>query len=370
MKLHCHRPSLATALQVVSGVVPARTPKDILKNVKLQVADGRATLIGTDQEIGIRYEIAGIETDSVGETLLPVSRVIAILREIQEDDVHFEVTADAVWIRAGHSEFRLSAEDPAEFPPVTPFEEEQYHSVSAQTFKEMICRTAFATDVESTRYALGGVLLQLEPATITMAATDSRRLALTKSSCRCEGEGHLENNRPIVPSKAMLLAERSISDADEDLFIAVHANDLLIKCSNFTIYSRLVEGRFPQYNSVIPTESNVTIDLVVGPFYSLVRQAQIVTDEESRGVDFSFSHGLLTLNSKAADVGQSKVELPISYDYAELTITFDPRFVAEFLRVLKPEKQVKLQLIDGESAAVFRTEDSYTYVIMPLSRDH
>ena len=102
---------------------------------------------------------------------------------------------------------------------------------------------------------------------------------------------------------------------------------------------------------------------------SAVRQAQIVTNEESRGVDFAFSKGLLTLNSQAADIGQSRVELPVSYDGADLAITFDPRFVAEFLRVLEPERQVRLDLIDAESAAVLRTDDGYTYVIMPLSRD-
>ena len=369
MKLHCHRPSLTAALQVVSGVVPSRTPKDILKNVKLQVADGQATLIGTDQEVGIRYDIPGVETDAAGETLLPTNRVLSILREIQDDRVHLEVSPDAVWIRAGHSEFRLSAEDAAEFPPVAAFDEKRYHVVPARTFREMIRRTAFATDVESTRYALGGILLDLAPGTIAMAATDSRRLALAKSSCRSEGGDEFENELPVIPSKAMLLAERSIADEEQDVLIAVHTNDVVMKCEHFTIYSRLVEGRFPKYENVIPKVSNVTIELVVGPFYSVVRQAQIVTSEESRGVEFTFSNGLLTLHSKAADVGQSKVELPISYDYEDLTITFDPRFIAEFLRGFEPEKQVKLQLIDAESAAVFRTDDTYTYVIMPLSRD-
>jgi DNA polymerase-3 subunit beta len=216
---------------------------------------------------------------------------------------------------------------------------------------------------------LGGILLELGEGTITMAATDSRRLAVVNAACRSEGDGKLENEAPVIPSKAMLLAERSITDEEQDVLIAVHANDVLMKCGQFTIYSRLVEGRFPKYENVVPKECNVAIELVVGPFHSVIRQAQIVTSEESRGVDFAFSDGLLTLHSKAADVGQSKVELPISYDYEDLTITFDPRFIAEFLRGFEPEKQVKLQLIDAESAAVFRSDDSYSYVIMPLSRD-
>ena len=120
---------------------------------------------------------------------------------------------------------------------------------------------------------------------------------------------------------------------------------------------------------MIPSKASTTVELVVGPFYSAIRQAQIVTEEDSRGVDFRFASGLLTLTSKSADVGQSVIQLPISYDGADLAILFDPRFIADFLRVLEPERQIRLDLIDAESAAVFRTDDAYTYVVMPLSRD-
>lgn len=369
MKLKCHRPSLSNAFQIVSGVVPSRTPKEILKSVKLAVADGRATLIGTDEQVGIRYEIPEVETDSAGEVLLPTSRVISILRELTGDTVDLEVTEEAVWIRAGHSEFKLAAGDPAEFPPVAGFEEDRYFVVPAQSLRELIRRTIFATDVESTRYALGGVLMELEPEKITLAATDSRRLAVVTSSCQSQGVEDVENRTPVVPSKAMTLIERSIADEEGEVQIAVHANDVVVKSGQSTIYSRLVEGRFPRYQDVVPQQHNVVVEMVVGPFYAAIRQAQIVTNEESRGVDFCFTRGQLTLKSLAADVGESKIELPVSYDDDDLTITFDPRYIAEFLRILDSGSPVRLHLIDSESAAVFRTDDGYTYVIMPLSRD-
>jgi DNA polymerase-3 subunit beta len=369
MKLHCHRPSLIAAFQIVDGVVPSRTPKEILKNVKLELADGVATLIGTDSEVGIRYDIPGVEFDTPGETLLPSKRVISILRELTNDSVDLEITEDAICIRSGHSEFRLSAEDPSEFPPVSAFGEDAYHAVSGSALKNMIRRTVFATDTESTRYALGGVLLNLEADKITLAATDSRRLAVISAVCRQGGASSDANATPVIPAKAMSLIERSITEDDEEVRITIHANDALVKCGHSTVYCRLVEGRFPKYTDVIPRESSVSIDLVVGPFYAAVRQAQIVTNEESRGVDFTFNEGTLSLTSVAADIGQSNIELPIAYDGSELTILFDPRFIADYLRIFEPEQQVRLDLIDGESAAVFRTDDSYTYVIMPLSKD-
>lgn len=369
MKLHCHRPTLATAFQIVSGVVPSRTPKDILRNVKLQVGGGKATLVGTDQEVGIRYDIPGVETDSDGEVLLPKDRLIAILRELTDDGVDLEVTEKALWVRSGHSEFKLSAEDPAEFPPVQAFDATIYHVVPAASFKEMIKRTVFATDVESTRYALGGVLMEFAADKLTMAATDSRRLAVVSTASSTIGNIEPRATQPVIPAKALSLIERSITDNDQDVYLAVYPNSVLIKVGSSTIYSRLVEGRFPRYGDVIPAPGGAMIDMVVSPFYSAVRQAQIVTNEESRGVDFTFENGVLRLTSVAADIGQSKIEIPISYDGSLITITFDPRYIADFLRILDASTSVKLQLTDGESAAVLRTDDGYTYVIMPLARD-
>ncbi len=368
MKIDCHRPSLASALQIVSGVVPSRTPRDILKNVHLTATPDSVTLVGTNEQVGIRYEIPGVEVQTPGETLLPTSRVISILREMTDDRVTIELADDAAWIRSGHSEFRLSAQDATEFPPVPEFAEESNFEVEGTALSQAIRRTIFATDVESTRYALGGILAELEGEKLTLVATDSRRLAVATTACSGADADSLENSTPVIPREAMSLIEKSIAE-DDTVRIAIQANDVLIRTAHSTIYSRLVDGRFPRYKDVVPKESTHTIDLVVGPLYSAVRQAQIVTTEESRGVDFTFAEGMMTLNSESADVGRSKIELPISYDGEEITITFDPRFLADFLRVLEPERSVQLHLTDAESAAVLRVDDNYTYVIMPLSRN-
>ncbi len=369
MKLHCHRTSLMAAFQVVNAVVPSRTPREILKNIKLELDGGTATLIGTDQEVGIRYEIQGVESSDSGEILLPAARVISILRELTEDSVDLELDENGLWIRSGQSEFRLSAEEPDEFPPVSSFLNDNFYAIPASAMREVIRRTIFATDVESTRYALGGILVELSEDSVTLAATDSRRLAVAKTSCRLEGEHDSSNCRPVIPAKAMSLIDKSIIDEDDEVYISIQANDILVKSGPATIYSRIIEGRFPNYQDVIPASPSTTIDMVVGPFYAAVRQAQIVTNEESRGVDFKFSNGNLCMTSEAADVGRSKIEIPISYEGDEITITFDPRFVGDFLKILEAESSIQVELTDGESAAVLKKDDSYTYVVMPLSRD-
>ncbi|HWL07884.1 MAG TPA: DNA polymerase III subunit beta, partial [Planctomicrobium sp.] len=175
MKLTVPRNVLQSAFSIVSGVVPQRSPKEILRNVKLTLADGKATLLGTDEEVGVRFELDGVETDSAGEVLLPTQRITAILREVQDDVIRIEITEEALWIRTSQSEFRLSVEDPAQFPNVAKFEDQDYYIVSGKAFKQAIQRTIFAADTESTRYALGGLLVELDAEHMTLAATDGRR---------------------------------------------------------------------------------------------------------------------------------------------------------------------------------------------------
>jgi DNA polymerase III subunit beta len=369
MKLHCSRNILSGAFQTVSGVVPTRTPKDVLRNVKLIVGDGRGTLVGTDQEVGLRYEVPEVQTDSAGEVLLPTQRVAAILREVQDDRVEIEVASEALWVRCGRSEFKLSLIDPSEFPDVAAFADKDYISIPGKSLKTAIQRTVFAADVESTRYALGGVLLDHKGSELTLAATDSRRLAVSRVPCTVHGSVAGEGSQPIVPSKAMALIERNITDADQDVQIALHRNDVLVKAGSATVYSRLVEGRFPRYQDVIPREGKHKIELVAGPFLSAVRQAMIVTNEESRGVDFKFSGDSLTLSSVGADIGTSRVELPVSYGGDDITVTFDPKFVADFVKVFDSSTPITLSINDANAAALFRAEENYQYVVMPLARD-
>lgn len=369
MNLVCSRSVLSTALSIVSGVVPSRTPQEILKNVKLTVQDGQATLMGTDQEVGIRYVITDIQSQSSGECLLPTQRVSQILRELPEAEVSLQVDDQQLRIRCGQSDFRLSVEDPALFPDVVEFRDQDYHIASGSVLKQGIQRTIFSTDSESTRYALGGVLMELRKDGLTLAATDGRRLAVYGGAAAAHGRVTEEVLAPVIPAKAMTLIERSIQSGDQEVHIAVHANDVLVRSGNSTIYARLVEGRFPRYQDVIPNDFTRSVSFVTGPFLSAVKQAMIVTNDESKGVDFLFDSGVLTLKSSASDVGTSSVQLPIAYDGDPLSVTFDPKFVAEFLRVLENSSQVTLHMVDENSAAVYKADDNYTYVVMPLARD-
>jgi DNA polymerase-3 subunit beta len=302
--------------------------------------------------------------------ILPTARIGSILRTSTDEELAIEADGDHLIVRGLHAEFRLPGEDPDHFPEVPDFAASAYHVVAAADLRRLIRRTMFATDLESTRYALGGVLVELSAETITMVGTDGRRLARMVAPAEAEGEATPPTGNPVVPVKALKLIERNLDDDDPPVHVAIQAGTAaLVRTERAIIYSRLVEGRFPRYQDVFPPNHDVRIPLEVGPLQSAVEQASIVTSEESRGVDFTFAAGLLKLSSQAADVGSSTVELPIAYDGKPVEITFDPRYLLDALKTLEADQPIAAELIDHKNAAVFKTDDRYTYVVMPLTRD-
>jgi DNA polymerase-3 subunit beta len=370
MKITCDREKLLAAFQIAASVAPTRSPKPILQNVKLEVADETAILMATDLEVGVRVNVVGVHCDAPGAAILPINRFGSILRESSDAKLHIETDGHGTQIRGERSEFKFPAENPDEFPNVATFNEKKYHELPARLLKEMIRRTVFATDNESSRYALGGVLLEMSKDEIIAVGTDGRRLAKMQGPANSVGGHETGDQMTIVPSKTMHLLERSLTDGDAEIQIAARGNDVLIKSPRGVIYSRLVEGRFPKWRDVFPHRADAKkIEMNVGPLYSAVRQAAIVTSDDSRGVDFTFGDGMVVLSGRAAEFGQSRIEMPISYDGPSVSIMLDPRFFNDFLKVLDPEKTFVFEVKDSESAAVCLTDDGYGYVIMPLARD-
>lgn len=370
MKLSCDREQLLQAFQTAAAVAPSRSPKPILQNVKLEATSDGVTLTATDLEVGIRHQVSGVDVEAPGAIVLSVTRFGSILRESADETLQIESDGNNTTIRGQRSQFSLPAENPSEFPPVAEFQADAFLEVPARMLRELIRRTAFATDNESSRYALGGVKLEYADGMLTAIGTDGRRLAKMTGPVAAHGDSVDLGAATIVPTRAMNLIERAVAPTDAEVQIAVKGSELVVKSMRATISARLLEGRFPDWRRVFPDlGSGHQIELAVGPTHAAVRQAAIVTSEESRGIDFAFGDGMLVLSGRAAEVGESRVELPIGYDGPQLVTTLDPRFVIDFLKVLDAEKTFTLELKDSEEAAVCSTDDGYGYVIMPLARD-
>jgi DNA polymerase-3 subunit beta len=370
MKVVCNREKLLSAFQTAAVVVPGRSPKPVLQNVKMEAAGESVTLVATDMEVGIRLEVPDQQVEVPGSALLSVSQFGSILRESSDQTLRVEADGQGVSVRGERSRFKLPSGNPMEFPEVSGFSEQSFHGISARLLKELIRRTLFATDTESSRYALGGILLEFDPERIIAVGTDGRRLAKMEGLLDQYSDTATGDAMTIIPSRSMHLIERTLQNPNDEIQMATRGNDFLVRCPTATIITRLVEGIFPRWRDVLPRRPNaVNIQMSVGPLHGALRQAAIVASGESRGIDFIFGNGLLTLTGLTADVGESRVELPIAYDGDEIVLCLDNRFVIDFLKVLDSDASFTLNILDSESAALFETDDGYGYVVMPLSRD-
>lgn len=369
MKATCDSQALLRAYNVVSGFVPARSPKPILQSMKLSVTEDGSVLAGTNLEIGVRCQVLGVQSKRPGEAILPTVQIGSILKT-SDTEIEITVDGDHLKIQGDHSSFRLNSESPDLFPDVPDFDATDYYIVSAADMKRLIRRTVFATDPEITKYALSGTLVEISNTSISLIASDGRQLAKMTSPVEIEGSPTIPAAATVIPAKALKLIDRNLADDDPPVHLAVSPKgSVLIRTEHAVIYSRLVEGRFPNYRDVFPASCNARIPCVVGPLRSAVEQSMIVTSEESRGVDFAFGDGMLKLFGQSADVGDSRVELPIDYSGATIEMTLDACYLANALRVLGDDAEITIELVDSKKAFLLRTEDGYEYVVMPMMRN-
>ena len=226
MKIECDREKLAAAFQTAQLFAPSRSPKPILQNVKLEVSKGTATMMATDMEVGVRVKVEGVEASTDGSAVLPVGNFGAILRENRDEKLKIETTAKGTVVQGDRSEFKLPAQDPEEFPDVATFDEKKYHIISAPLFRQLILRTEFATDMESSRYALGGVLVELDANKVVGVGTDGRRLAKMEGPAEAVGGHKTGDAMTIIRTPSLRQIARAISDSDGVVHLAARGNDV------------------------------------------------------------------------------------------------------------------------------------------------
>lgn len=365
MHLVVSRSHLHNAFQAVSAAVAPKTTKPVLQGVKMAASADQLTLMATDLEVGIRQQVSEVTVKTPGECLVPAARLGPILRESMDEELEIRLEAPHCLVHGQDSDYRIITGDPAEFPEVPDFQGTETWRIPGEALGSLIRRTEFATDVESTRYALNGVLLDAKTNVLNAVATDGRRLALARRRLKPS-----ETASGIVPLKALNLIQRAVHDLEDkaaEVSVILRSNEILVSTGQAIVWGRLLEGRFPKYEDVIPTDKEVTAEMEAGQLLSAVRRAAILTSDTSRGVTFSFEAGRLVLTSRAAEYGESTIRVAIGYDAKPLSIIFNPQYLEQALRVLPPETKIHLDMVDGEHAAVLRAEDDYQYVIMPLT---
>lgn len=372
MKLHCQRDGLLNACLLVGQAVAPRTTKPLLANVKAIAQDDALTLMATDLEIGLRYELRGMEVQRAGAAILPITRLISILRESNDADILLDADEHSTQVRTTTGKFQLPGGNPDEFPDLPMFDPgSDYHEVNAGTLRGLIKRTAFAADRKegTARWAVTGILWETGENLMRLVATDTKRLALIEGPAQVHGEPSAgKGPSHLIPQKAIQLLERSLMDDGALIRVCLKSNEALFENGPVLIHTKLVEGRFPPYRDIIPKKSEHKLNLPVAEFLNRVRQAAIMIDEEAKRVNFLFSPGKLTLKAQGASTGSSEVVLDLpEFPGPDIETAFDPQYLVEMLRAIEGEPTLSLEISDGQKPALFKLGSSYLYLVMPLA---
>lgn len=361
--------ALRAAVSAVKAAVPTRSPKPILQNVLL--ADG--TITATDLELLISAELEYIGAP----LLLPFARLDAILRAAVGDEVTIEATGSSAIVRIGHGEWTLPTEDAAEFPRWEPTGLKPICRVPADQFCRAARAVSYATDDESSRFALGSVLVEMADGVATWVATDGRRLA----SYRIEIDQDTDNwvnepkgsdkKAPLVPTRAIDAMSHAAHGSTEAIQLEANGSEVYATIGGATIAARCIEGRFPRWRDVFPDREISPTVVNATELLAATRQAAIVTSEQSKGVTFAITKEGIHLTARSSEVGESSVTCPVLEFGNESVVSLDPRFVSDFLRSIDQDEPVHIEAAGTGDAVVLWTGDDQDCkcVIMPLAAD-
>jgi DNA polymerase-3 subunit beta len=353
--LRIPKAELLEALLAIHHATPTRPAKPILANCR--IGDGLVT--GTDLEVRIDRAIA----EQCEPFLVPHARLLAIVRAATGEDVTLTAKGPSVSVKCGGGSWTLPTEDVAEYPTWEPGELQAVCRLPADQFARAARATTYATDAESSRYALGAVLIEVANGNPTWVATDGRRLACVET----ETDQAVDDRQTLVPRRVLDIVA-GMATGDGSVQVEANAKEVQFTLDGTTVTGRLVEGRFPRWRDVVGEPEGEATVLEVGELLASVRAAAIVTSEQSKGVDLTWTADTLVIHGQSAEYGESTVKCPLVTAGSASTTKLDPRYLADFLRAIPAdeEPQVDVYATDRESRVLLRC-GPYTGVIMPLA---
>jgi len=366
MNLTISKEQIISGLQAVQNVVSTRTTLPILSNVLLRAEGERVELTATDLDVTISCTVEA-KVKRPGASTVPVKRLFGIVRELSNSEIDLEVDdKNTCAIRSGPSFYRINGLSAEEFPPLPKFKEEKKVMLQQETVKGMLKKTSFAISTDESRYVLNGIYISLKDHKMTMVATDGRRLALVDEEVDVSEQSQGEF---IVPAKSVNELSRLLQDKGSvEVRYAENQASFTLKDekgSSVLIVTKLIEGNYPNYRQVIPSETKERIALVREEFLHALRRAEIMTSEKSNSVKLSFGKNKLEITANSPEVGEAKESLAINYKGPELAIAFNPKYMIDPLNALVDD-EVFLELIDELSPGVLKINGPFLYVVMPM----
>ncbi len=355
---------LTEAASNAAAVAAAKSPKRILECIAIRAdkTDG-IRLEATDLDVAIRLRLPEGEVAEDGSVVVPAARFVSVLREIPEKTVTLVESEGGLTIDSARCHFRILGEQPGEFPVLPEFPATEALKVPTRDLRDMIRRTAFATAREPGRFALHGVLLKVAGGLLEMVGTDGRRLARATRAVPATGT----EVKVIVGIKPLTLLDRVAGDDSGTVEIALEERQILFRTGGTCLASRLIDGAFPSYEDVIPKPSKKSISVVALDFGTAIRRASLLTTKDSQSVQMDIAPKQMTITSRAAEVGEAKVEMEVEYEDEPERLGFNPTFLLDALKVMDPEKKVRFEFTTSKSPGKLTDGDDYVYVVMPVS---
>ncbi len=366
MKFTINREALLKPLQNVVGVVERRHTLPILSNVLLTIENQTLKLTATDLEVEL---VALVELDAAAEaceTTVPARKLLDICKTLpNETSLQFEIKEHKVVLKSAKSRFSLSTLPANDFPSLEESVGTVEFSISPSKLQNLIDSTSFAMAQQDVRYYLNGMLIEARPSALKAIATDGHRLALCEESCDIGGEDFV--SQVIVPRKGIQELSRLFED-DEEVSVIIGSHHIRVVGSVLTFTSKLVDGKFPDYNRVLPAVSENIMTCNREALRQALNRTSILSNEKYRGIRLQFGQNNLALYANNPEQEEAEEQVDVDYSGAEMEVGFNVSYLLDVLSVLKDEK-VSMSLADSNSSVLItgvNSTDKVAYVVMPM----
>src|ERR1700722_2742939 len=372
MKVVLNRADLLKGISTVQSAVATKNTMPILANVLLEARDKKLEFVATDLDMGIRCSVIA-EVVEKGSITINAKKLSDIVRELPEASVDIEIDENQKMILVCQkSQFKVHGLPEDDFPILPEVKKEKVFKINGSLLQEMIHKTIFAVSTDETRYVLNGVYFQVENEKLKMVATDGHRLAYIQKKLEGKGEGKAN---VIIPTKTLNELSKVISDVakgkaeKEETIVEVVTTENQIKFTveGVEIISRLIEGQFPNYEQVIPKDSDKKVEVSTSELSSATKRVAILTSEKSNSIRYQIKPGKISISSKTPDMGEAKEEIDASYKGEEISIAYNAKYVLDVLKNVGTD-QVSIELTQPLSPGILKPkgDTDYLCVIMPM----
>jgi DNA polymerase III subunit beta len=371
MRIKVNQNNLSKYLQMLQGVIERKHTIPILSNILVESTKDHVFLIATDLDIGIRTQCAA-EVLEEGNVTIPGKRLSEIFKELTPG-IDIELKSEPnnlVQISGGPSLYRIVGLPADDYPSFPSFTDVQFHPLPTNESIEMISQTLFSSSGDEGRSVLNGVLLEIGDDLLRLVATDGHRLALRKKSIKTSLNEKMTGESMIIPRKALRELVKILTDIQKDCAIGFSENKLIFQTENVQLFSRKIDGKFPNYNHVIPKTNDKVFKIDREILISSLKRVSLMSDFKSRGVLFHLGKDLLTMKSSNPEIGDAKEEMGIVYAGEEMDVMFNAHYLAEGLSVIS-DKEMVFSMGGKKSPALIRMVDSedFMYIVMPMQLD-